>query len=98
MTQLSKSQDEINKDRIESIYESSKMSYKRRIEDKEAQIKNQKIDRDALLDFSDKGDIIRSSRYDCDRLTNDDASISCSIKSNELILKVLKERYKVLFG
>tara|TARA_R110002096_G_scaffold228815_2_gene418268 strand:+ start:102 stop:416 length:315 start_codon:yes stop_codon:yes gene_type:complete len=97
MTQLSKSQTEVNADRIASIHESSEVSYKRRIEDKELQIKNQKIDREALLDFSDKGDIIRSSRFDCGRLTNDDASISCEIRANELILEVLKERYKVLF-
>lgn len=98
LSQLNKSQSEINDDRIKSIFESSKTSYKRRIEDKEMQIRGQIIDREALLDFSDKGEIIRSSRYDCQRLTNDDAKISCDIKANELILGVLKERYKALFG
>jgi len=97
ITQLNKSQKEINTDRIDSIYENSEMSYKRRIEDKELQIKNMKIDREALLDFSDKGEIIKSSRFDCGRLTNEDAKISCEIKNQEMTLEVLKERYKVLF-
>jgi len=98
LSKLGKNTSELNEDRISSIHESAKISYKRQIENVEMEIKNNNIAREEHLDLFSNGEMMKAADFDPDGFVKMDAETTFNIKRLELVLEALEERYAKLFA
>lgn len=97
---LKRNNKQIRDDRAVTIGEDAEMTYKRKIEDMEMEIKKLKRDRDGMLDLS--GDNALSLKvatdFDATAFANKDMEIGVTLRNLEIKLEIAKERYAFLFG
>ena len=90
----------IREDRAQAIQEAAEITYKREVEDLQLKIKQQRRDRDNMLDMSPENSLslIVASDFDEKLFVAKDIEIGINIRNLEIKLEIALARYNVLFG
>ena len=96
---LTRSNSKIKKDRAISITEELELTYKRKVEDLEMEIKTLKRKRESMLDLSptDKDSLEVVKNLDVKAFAEEDIELGYKIEILQKRLKIAQNRYKELF-
>jgi hypothetical protein len=99
VSSLTRNNKEIKRDRAIQIAEDTEITYKRRIEDMEQEIKKLKRDRESMLDLSptNADSLMIASDFKAKEFIEKDLKIGITIRNLEIALEIAKERYNYLF-
>jgi len=97
---LKRNNKQIRDDRAEAISRSSKLKYKRKIEDLEELLISMKTERDNMLDLSPTTaqSLELASNFDADKFVANDGELSVKIRETTIRMNICKQRYNYLFG
>jgi hypothetical protein len=99
ISSLKRNNKQIREDRAEAIGEDTQLSYKRRIEDIELNIKKMKRERENMLDLSPTNaqSLILASDFKSEEFVAKDIELGVRIRNEEIKFEIAKERFKYLF-
>jgi hypothetical protein len=97
LSKLTQSQGDTNAERVASIQELTHVTYKREVENLEMAIKDLEIKRDALIDFSSQGDVVKVAEFNAAYFVEQDIKMSLELEKLAMVLEVVKKRYESLF-
>ncbi len=99
MEMLKRGNDQIKSDRAETIGESAKLKYKRKVEDIEVELKELTMEQENLLDQSpeDADSLKLASDFDAEGFVNNDINLGVKIRNKTIRLEIAQARYKSLF-
>jgi hypothetical protein len=97
---LKRNNKQIRDDRAEAISRSSRLKYKRKIEDFEELLISMKTERDNMLDLSPSNaqSLELASNFDAEKYSNNDLELSVKIRDSTIRMNIAKERFNYLFG
>jgi len=96
---LKRNNAKIREDRAAVIAEDAELSFKRKVEDLQMDLKKLKRDRDNMLDLSpDSGDSLKvASDFKANEFVEKDLQLGLKIREVEIKLEVAEARYNELF-
>ena len=98
---LTRNNSQIRRDRAESIYQDTKLVFRRRVEDLQITLTRLIRQRDAMLDLSpsDSHSLVPAAKdFDPVAFTDADIKLGIEIRNTEIMMEIAKERYEKLFG
>jgi len=100
MSSLVRNNKQLKEDRAAAIYEDTKLTYKRLIEDLEISIRKMKREQENMLDLgvTNTTSLIVPSDFDHAAYASKDSQLSLKIQMAEKELEIKNDRYIYLFG
>lgn len=97
---LKRNNSKIKQDRADAIIVKAEKAYRRRIEDIGDEIFAMNTERDAMLDLSPDNaqSLILASDFNQDSFVTKEEQVAIKMRERTVVLEMLKERYKHLFG
>jgi uncharacterized phage infection (PIP) family protein YhgE len=100
LSSLTRNNREIKKDRATAIAEDAQLTYKRKVEDLQYEMKKLRRERDQMLDLSPTNtqSLMLANDFDSKEFVERELKLGIQIRELEITLEIAVQRYTLLFG